>query len=133
MALLHVSKKGYHKLPGGGIDEGEDIYEALSREAKEEAGVEIEIFAEVGRIVEYWDQNQQLQTSDCYAARQLGEQGTNALTNEEVEQGFQIVWAKDIDTAIAHVQADQSDTYDGSHIKPRDLLFLQTAKLQLGL
>jgi len=29
--LLNVSKHGYHKLPGGGIDEVEDIQQALER------------------------------------------------------------------------------------------------------
>lgn len=30
--LLNVSKHSYHKLPGGGIDDGEDIKQALERE-----------------------------------------------------------------------------------------------------
>lgn len=29
--LLNVSKHGYQKLPGGGIDEGENIQQALER------------------------------------------------------------------------------------------------------
>jgi 8-oxo-dGTP diphosphatase len=31
IAILNVSKQKYHKLPGGGIEEGEDIQSALKR------------------------------------------------------------------------------------------------------
>ena len=34
---------GYYALPAGHIDEGENQYEALTREAKEELGLEIEL------------------------------------------------------------------------------------------
>lgn len=53
--LLNVSKHGYHKLPGGGIDEGEEITQAFERELMEEVGCKAEIIAELGTIVEYRD------------------------------------------------------------------------------
>lgn len=36
--LLHISSQGCHKLPGGGIEEGEGLRDALARELLE--GVE---------------------------------------------------------------------------------------------
>src|SRR5450830_1921296 len=53
IALLDVSKRGYHKLPGGGIDEGEDILAALNRETMEEIGCTIGNIRELGIIEEY--------------------------------------------------------------------------------
>ena len=38
IALIYVSRHGYHKLPGGGIEKGESIEDALFREIKEETG-----------------------------------------------------------------------------------------------
>jgi len=39
IGLLHVTNAGYYKLPGGGVESGEDLREALVRECKEELGV----------------------------------------------------------------------------------------------
>lgn len=36
IALLYVSNGNYHKLPGGGIKQEENVVEALKREVKEE-------------------------------------------------------------------------------------------------
>lgn len=43
IALLHVSRDGYYKLPGGGIEDSEDPVDALKRECREEIGCEIEV------------------------------------------------------------------------------------------
>lgn len=40
IALLHVTKYNYHKLPGGGVEEGEMYEEAFKREVLEETGCE---------------------------------------------------------------------------------------------
>ncbi|MDP3956592.1 MAG: NUDIX domain-containing protein, partial [bacterium] len=53
VAVLNVSKKGYYKLPGGGIEEGENKEEALRRECIEELGCKIEMGKYLGETVEY--------------------------------------------------------------------------------
>jgi 8-oxo-dGTP pyrophosphatase MutT (NUDIX family) len=50
--LLFVSKHGYHKLPGGGLEEGEDAAQALERELMEEVGCKAEVITELGTIEE---------------------------------------------------------------------------------
>lgn len=128
--LLNVSNHGYHKLPGGGIDEGENVKQALGRELMEEVGCEAKIDAELGIIVEFrnYDGNGLKQMSYCYLATQTGEQQESALEEGELEEGMFEVKAKNIDEAIELLSGDKPDNLEGKFIQKRDLCFLQAAK-----
>lgn len=132
VALLNVTKRGFHKLPGGGIESNESRTEALEREVLEEVGCYIEVLSELGEVIEYRDQWQQIQTSFCYRAQRVGDLQQNALTKQEQDHGFKIVWAKNIDEAIAMLEADDPDGYDGKRMKPRDLAILKATKSWLN-
>lgn len=41
VAMIHSLKYDYYKFPGGGIEKGESIIDALIRETEEEAGLEV--------------------------------------------------------------------------------------------
>jgi len=52
--MIFSEKNGDYKFPGGGVENGEDQKIALSREVKEETGVEVEeIGPEFGEVIEY--------------------------------------------------------------------------------
>lgn len=130
--LLHVGLHSYHKLPGGGVDEGEDIPTALERELMEEIGCKAEVTAEVGSVVEHKNEFELIQTSYCYLANLVGEKGHPTYTEDEIAEQFSIVWADDIDHAIALLEADTPDDYQGKFIKIRDTALLKAARSQLG-
>jgi 8-oxo-dGTP diphosphatase len=125
--LLFVSKYKYHKLPGGGVEAGEDMKLALARELVEEIGCVAEVTGEVGEIIEYRDDWQEKQTSHCYTAKQTGEAQEPDFTEKEKAEGFMIKWAESIEDAILLLENDQPTNYEGRFIQKRDLTFLQHA------
>lgn len=126
--LLNVSLHGYHKLPGGGIHQDEDIVDALRRELLEEIGCKVKTVHELGVIVEFRDYEKLKQTSYCFIVQQDGEKKEPALEEDELAKGMVEARADSIDVAISILQTDRPDGIEGKFIQKRDLLFLQAAK-----
>ena len=80
------------KLPGGGIEAGEDHVTALRRECQEEIGCDVEVIGEIGTITEWRKMLTLTQRSYCYVARVKGAKGTPHLEGGEIEDGFKEVW-----------------------------------------
>jgi len=128
IALLHVSKENYYKLPGGGIENTENKMNALERECKEEIGCDIEVINEIGSIVEYRKIFNLKQTSFCYFAKVKGYKGMPDFTDDEKENGFEQVWLS-YDEALKALTGSKATSIEGSsYIVPRDILFLKEAE-----
>lgn len=120
IGVLWVSKDQYHKLPGGGVDGGEALIDALRRECLEELGATISLDNEEPylKTYEYRKKYQLFQESLFYVCT-LENVTDNHLTHEEKELGFEIQWLpkKDILTAFIN---DSPKDYDGQYITQRD-------------
>jgi ADP-ribose pyrophosphatase YjhB (NUDIX family) len=128
IAILSVPGKGYHKLPGGGVEEGEEVQRALEREVLEETGYGAEIRPQaLGAVVECRDQDGLLQLSYCYLADATGEPGETHLTELEREHGFQLRWLS-LEEAIGVLERDTPADLFEKFIRARDLIFLRKAR-----
>ncbi len=128
VVLMHVGQLHFHKLPGGGVEEYEEIEQALQRELFEETGCHAEIVKKIGEVVEFKSQQRSKQTSYCWLARFVGKAEAPTYTDKEIREGFEVVWANNIDNAIELLDRDRPIDYTGSFIRVRDLKFLEAAK-----
>lgn len=129
IALLFVAKHDYYKLPGGGIEDGEDFEKAVKRECLEEIGCDIEVVKSIGRIIEYRhfsDGINEDQESYCYVARVKGEKGTPHLEQGEIDDGFCEKWVSK-EEAVRLLRESTPDDYMGKFIVARDLLFVESS------
>jgi ADP-ribose pyrophosphatase YjhB (NUDIX family) len=127
VALLHVTKQGYHKLPGGGLEGDEGAAKALRRETQEEIGCDVTVQKELGIITEYRDAWGLQQNSHCYVAQVVGVVSRPAFTSEELADGFAVTWAPNLVVAIAMLEADAPANFEGPFILQRDLALLRAA------
>ena len=128
IALLHVTKKHYYKLPGGGLDEGETVDDALLRECFEEIGRNVEVKAELGELIEYRKLFGIKQISYCFIAKAIGEQLVPEFTQEELTDGFELVWVP-YREALDLVRDSVTDNDEGRlYIVPRDTILLEATK-----
>ena len=123
VALVNVTRDGYYKIPGGGVEDGEDIGLAVIREVKEEAGCEIEIVGEVGVIIEFLNNLGILQINYCFVAKATKLESTS-FTNEEKDAGFTMEWHR-LDRALELMENACPQQYRHWFMATRDYKFMQ--------
>ena len=129
VAIMHFTATGSYKLPGGGIDEGEDTVAALHREIREETGYEITDIKELGEVVEYRYYCGMHQVSYCYTATATQFVGTQ-LTQKEQDGGMELQWFDTIPQAIATIESGHQVDEDGSPIGLKMMILRDTAILK---
>ena len=123
IALLYVSHKNYHKLPGGGVEHGENILEALKRELLEETGCIANIKSEIGMVIEYRYSMALLQMSFVYKSVLQEDTGKINLTEHEISLGFKLKWVK-ISDVLSLISQDTPQDQSGKFISKRDFEIL---------
>lgn len=105
--LMYTRRYDDYSLPGGGVDEGEDLIEGLVRELEEETGARhVRNILPLGIYEEfrpwYKPEHDMLQMlSYCYFCTIDAERDEPRFEDYEIANGMQVMWM-DIHKAIAH-------------------------------
>lgn len=132
VAIINVTKHGYYKIPGGGVEEREEIRAAARREVLEEAGCDCAIVEGLGQLeteVPVWGM---LDISEGFIAHVVGEKMQPKYEDWENERGFRIEWFNDLDSAIETIEQNEVTEPGMDALQGRDLAFLKMARDKLS-
>lgn len=135
IALLNKKNKNEYKLPGGGINEGENIIDAFIREAKEETGCQIKIIDQLGVSIEEKGLTNFMQVSFIFVGKVTEFSTCLFLTEKEKEEGAEVLWVS-LDDAIELVSSSinnvkgskYDDLYRSLFMVKRDSMILSYYK-----
>jgi 8-oxo-dGTP diphosphatase len=125
VAMMYMSKTNLYKLPGGGLEEGEDSRAAFLREVKEETGYDAEIIDDLGYIEEHKRRNDFMQLSYCFIAKAHSNAGLVNLSESERRLGMGTKWMT-LDQALKAMNeaALHCDDYSTKFMILRDKTFV---------
>lgn len=134
IALVGNKLNEFLLLPGGGIDDGENIETGIMRECLEETGYAVSILDEVGCVDDYRPRDKKHCISYCYTARVIGDKGNTNHTENEAGIGMYTKWVT-LEEAFGifnkqkrELESGNVTFYNTGFNIVRDLLFLEEAK-----
>ena len=125
IVVIKARNGNYYKLPGGGVEDGEDHQKAAEREVFEETGSRVSVQGGCFATVEEF-RNDLHQISYCYRASLLDESGNPELTEEELADGLAHEWVS-AGKALEIMSAVEPTSELGRYIKERDMFLVAEA------
>ena len=116
---------------GGGVEDGEDLQEAIHRELKEELGIESEIICKIGVVSDYYNLIHRHNINNYYLCRAVSF-GDKHLTPEEIKDFHLSTLKMTYDEAVSEY-GKRRESRLGRLVCNRELPVLKRAKEILEL
>ena len=123
-AVLYFKKFDLYSLPGGGIEEGESLLDAVRREVLEETGCTAKKIAELGCVYENRACHDYVTTSYYYVIETTDEILPLNLTEDELSRGTEVQWHSFEDLKKA-ILSSNNDTEQRKYITARDMAAIE--------
>ncbi len=127
VAMMLMEANGRYKLPGGGIELGENERDAFIRKIAEEVGCSCEIIECLGSVEEHKLRNHFCQYSYAFFGRKTGELEGSPLTEEENRFHMGVAWMT-IDDAVSVMDKAvnmENNSYSMKFMLLRDKIILE--------
>lgn len=132
--MLYTERYHDYSLPGGGVDEGEDLQQGLCRELQEETGAKnIRDIREFGLYEEYrpWYKDDfaiMHMKSYCFVCDIDAQLGETKLEDYEINNGMKAVWLNIYDAIAHNEQTIKNSPKKGMSIERETFLLKLIAK-----
>ena len=138
IAIFYKKNKNEYKLPGGGVEDGENLEDGFKREVLEETGCVVKIQKKLGITEEFKGIANFYQLSHVYLAEVIEDTHKLNLTEKEKSEGAELLWTT-LEQAISLVKNcfdkikpstydEQENVYATKFIIKRDLSILEYYK-----
>ena len=123
-AVMYSDKFKLHSLPGGGVEEGEDVLTALCREVYEETGCVCDEIKELGIVAENRASLDYTQINYYFAVTTTHTPGENHLTESEQASRTVVQWHS-FEKMVRLINEQEFDRVQGKYLKARDVAALK--------
>ena len=118
-AVMYSDKFKLYSLPGGGVEDGEDVMMALRREVYEETGCTCDVVSELGIVAENRACLDYTQVNYYFAVITLQTPGENHLTEAEQKSRTVVQWHT-FDEMTRLISDQEFERVQGKYLKARD-------------
>ena len=123
-AVMYADKFKLHSLPGGGVEDGEDVLTALRREVYEETGCICDEIKELGIVAENRASLDYTQINYYFVVTTKHTPSENHLTEAEQANRTVVRWHT-FDEMVRLINEQEFDRVQGKYLKARDVAALK--------